>query len=271
MIILARLVTGFILAGLFFRMLQGAMTYQMMGPPLFELDIEISFRIFKFLQLDRLVVDSSLGSVIFSISLFLTGIMCFLFPNRNYLFPAFTILFFIYYLAYNTFIVHHSHQIAAAIWITVPFWAKKGLTRKFLWEAMRYYACFVYVMTCFVKFKGGAIYEWNNGVNSVKLNLAEYLYHYPDALAAKILSFTISHPFILNIGHDVVILLEGAMVVGFFTKKYDKWLLWIPVIVHLSTYFFSDVFFMEMLVLVFLFFSDTQLAYIHKRVPFLAR
>lgn len=271
MVVLARLVTGFMLLGLLFRILQGAMTFQMMSPPLFELDLEVSFRLFKFLQLDQLIVYSHVGSIVFTILLFLSGAGALLVPRKNYFFLAFVILFFLYYIAYNTFIVHHSHQIAAAIWVAVPFCAVKWQNRKFMWDAMRYYACLIYVLSCFVKFKGGAIYAWNNGVNSVKLNLAEYLYNYPDAIMAKILSFSIANPFILNFGHDLVIILEGVMVVGFFTRRYDKWLLWIPVIVHVSTYFFSDVFFIEMLVLVFLFLNGKQLNWLCKKAPFLAR
>jgi len=54
-------------------------------------------------------------------------------------------------------------------------------------------------------------------------------------------------------------LLEGIMVVGFFTKKYDRWLIWVPVVIHVTTYFFSDVFFIELLVVDLSFLSVTQL------------
>jgi hypothetical protein len=44
----------------------------------------------------------------------------------------------------------------------------------------------------------------------------------------------------------------------------------LPVIIHIATYFFSDVFFIEMLVLIFLFFSNRQVETIGKKIPLLA-
>jgi hypothetical protein len=74
---------------------------------------------------------------------------------------------------------------------------------------------------------------------------------------SSVIKFTITHPLLLNSGLMLIYLLEAIMVIGFFTKKWDHFLLWIPIIVHLSTYFFSDVYFLEMLIGILPFLSNS--------------
>lgn len=269
--VLARLVMAAILFSLAFRMAQHSLPFQFLSPPLFGLNLEMPFRLFKYFQLDKILVDSSAGSIAFTCALFLTAICCFLLPQKNFLFIVFSILFYLYFLSYDMFTILHGHPLTAMVWITVPFWARRVKSRLFLWDGLRYYACFIYVVSFIYKILGKSLFVWDNGVNSVKWNVAEYLYHFPDTIPSKILSFSIAHPFFLNAGHLAVMLAEGLMVIGFFTKRYDRWLIWIPILVHLSTYLYSDVYFVEMLVLVFLFFNDKQVAWIQRKIPVLAK
>ncbi|MEP6514474.1 MAG: hypothetical protein ABJA79_11430 [Parafilimonas sp.] len=181
-------------------------------------------------------------------------------------------MFFIYTISYNITIVHHAHPLSITILITLPFWAKRSQTWKLLWDGMRYYVCFAYTAAFIWKtLVGTSFFVWNNGLVSAKYNLAENIYHNPGSFSSGIMRYFISHPQLLNAGHAVIVLLEGLMITGFFTKKFDKYLLWFPVIIHVSTYFFSDVFFIEMIVCVFVFLNDTQINRIGSRFPLLAK
>lgn len=252
-------------------MAQHALPFQYLSPPLFGLGLEIPFRLFKYVALDKVLIYSTAGSIAFTIALFCMSILCFLFPHKHLFFVVFSIVFLLYFISYDMFTISHVHPLSALVWISLPFWAKKAESRWLLWEGMRYYACFIYAVSFLYKIMGGSLFFWENGVNSVKWNVAEYLLQNPNSVTATILSFSIAHPFILNAGHLLVMVAEGLMVIGFFTKKFDKWLLWIPIMVHVSTYLYADVFFLEMLVLVFLFFNDKQITWIRKKIPVLAK
>lgn len=260
-----------VLLSLLFRLSQYALPHQFLSPPLFGLGLEMPFRVYKFLHLDVLLVYSPTGSVLFTIALFAFTILCLVFPEKYFLFPIFSLLFYLYFLSYDTYMILHIHALAAMVWMTIPLWVKKNESRWLLWDGLRYYACFIYVVSFIYKIIGNSLFVWENGVNSVKVNLAYYLYQFPDTIATKIISFSIAHPVILNAGHLVIMLAEGLMIIGFFTKKFDRWLLWVPVLVHGSTYLFSDVYFIEFLVLVFLFFDNKQVAWIQWKIPVLAR
>jgi hypothetical protein len=61
------------------------------------------------------------------------------------------------------------------------------------------------------------------------------------------------------------------MVIGFFTKKYDRLIILFPIAIHLCTYVFADVFFIEMLVLIFVFFTKKDTEVIGRKIPIILK
>lgn len=271
-VVITRLVLLYILFFLAFRFLINVTPSHFLQPSLFLIQFDVTYWIYKFSHLPDIIIKSPAGAVIFDILLFFSCIMGILFPLKRIFIISFSFLIFIYSLSYNMYIVHHANPLSIMVVITLPFWAAKKEDWKLLWEAMRYYICFVYTASFIWKtLYGKSFFVWNNGFYSVKLNLAEYIYHNPDSTMSIIYKYFISHPALLNIGFIFIILLEGIMVIGFFTKKYDSYLMILPVIIHLATYFFSDVFFIEWLVLIFAFFSSKKIEAINKKFPLLSK
>ena len=271
-IIITRLVFLFILFFLAFRFFINVTPSHFLQPSLFLIQFDFTYWLYKFSHLPDIIIQKQIGSYIFDVLLFFTCIMSIVFPLKRIFIIFFSLLFIIYALSYYTYIVHHAHPLSIIMIITLPFWAAKKEHWKLLWEGMRYYICFIYTASFIWKtVYGTSFFFWNNGVTSAKYNLAEYIYHNPHSLMSSIFKHFISHSIYLNIGHIFIILLEGLMVVGFFTKKYDKYLMLVPIIIHITTYFFADVFFIEWLVLIFVFFSNKQIETIGKKIPLLAR
>lgn len=271
-IVISRLVFGFMFIFLLFRFFLHVTPSHLLQPSLFILNFDFSYWAYKFSGLPNLIIYNQTGAVFFDCCLFLFCFLSILFPLKQIFVMPFGILFLIYAITYNTFIVHHAHPLAVMTLITLPFWVKKNESWKLLWEGMRYYICYIYALSFIWKvFLGKAFWDWNQGVITTKYNLVEYIYHNPDSTMTSIYKFFITHPLLLNAGNTFVILLEGLMVIGFFTKKYDRYLIWLPVIIHLSTYFFADVFFIEWLVLIFVFFTKKDIDTITKRFPLLLK
>lgn len=270
-IVIQRLVFLYILLFLLLRFFTNATPSHTLQPPLYLIQFDPVYWLFKFSFLS-LINSNQLAADIFDTILFASCVLAILFPIKRLFVILFSILILLYAASYNISIVHHAHPLSLTIIITLPFWVKRSTNWKLLWEGMRYYVCFVYTASFIWKtFLGTSFLVWDNGINSAKLNLAEYIYHNPDTFSAGIMKYFISHPVLLNAGHVFVILLEGCMVIGFFTKKYDKFLILLPVIIHLSTYFFSDVFFIEMLVGLFAFLNARQVNWLSAKLPILAK
>ncbi len=270
--IAARLVFGYVLIFLIYRFFINATPSNLLGPPLKVLNFDFTYWVYQLLHIPDVIIYNQTGAVIFDLLLFASCILCILFPLKNGFAIVFGILFFIYAITYNTYIVSHSHPLAVTMLINIPFFFKQDKYWKILWEGMRYYICYLYTISFVWKvFIGKSFFFWEQGINSVKINLVEYLYHFPATSASSVYRYLITHSYLLNIGHILILLLEGLMVLGFFTKKYDRQLMIIPILIHGATYFATDVFFMEILVGIFTFLSLKDMTAINKKLPFLTR
>ena len=113
--------------------------------------------------------------------------------------------------------------------------------------------------------------------NTMKLFVADekelnkFPLHFPTSTLTNLYKFLIVRPYILNIGAIFIFLIEGLMIIGFFTRKFDHILLFIPIIIHIATYFFADVFFIDMLIGVFTFFSANQILKVKSLLPIIAK
>ncbi|MEO6219540.1 MAG: hypothetical protein ABIO81_03865 [Ginsengibacter sp.] len=271
-VIISRMVFTFIFISLVFRFFLNATPSHLLQPPLFLLELDFTYWLYKFSGITGYITHNQAGAVLFDACLFISCFLSILFPLKRIMIITCSLLFFLYAITYNTFIVHHAHPLTIMMLITIPFCFKMNKIWALMWEGFRYYICYIYTMSFIWKlWISDSFRYWNQGVSSVKLNLAEYIYHYPDSLMSSFYRFFIAHPLLLNIGNTFIFLLEGLMVIGFFTKKYDRLLILFPLIIHLCTYVFADVFFIEMLVLVFVFFTKRDIEIIGTKIPIILK
>lgn len=165
--------------------------------------------------------------------------------SSAWLAKIFTILLLIYTLILNAILTHNIHYLNLMLVVSIAFWSKKLIRFQLLWEAARYYICFYYGSAFLYKVYYGAFTDWDLQLTHIKLNRLHTLIQYPNAIISKILQYFIHHPNITLIGEKIVYLLEGAFIIGFITKRCDKFLQFAALVIFISTYVFVDVFFIE--------------------------
>jgi hypothetical protein len=255
--LLTRMIAGYILFFYLLRLCFGVTPSQLGHPPLFAVEMDITYWIFQGSGLADWLLANPVQSISFDLLLISSGAYLIWKPKQTLAILIFAILIGLYFMLFNSRITHHTHAMCGVVLILWPFAFRNQELFNRLWEGLRYLTCFIYFMSFYWKaFIGDSFYQFNHGLLSVQGNLAEYIYHNPDNLLTAFYQWMIAHPLFLNIGNTAIFLLEGIMLVGLFTRKYDHLLFWIPVVVHLTGYFFSDVFFMEMLVLDFTLLSS---------------
>jgi acetyltransferase-like isoleucine patch superfamily enzyme len=225
-----------------------------MGPPLFHTGLDMTYWMYRILHLQDLLMNNHARAVIFDLLVVVSGLLVICFPLRRRWIILFSILIFVYAISFNSVALIHTVTVNGLIVVFLPFWigdeGKFGLA----WQGIRYYACFIYFAAFIWKaFIGNSFFYWEQGDGSFRLNLVEYLYHNPGTGLSDIYRWFIRNPWMLNAGHVFTVLLEGIMVTGFFTRKFDRILFWIPVLICVITYFFADVLIFELLVLNFAF------------------
>jgi hypothetical protein len=271
-IILTRMVVGFILFFFLLRLIEHTTPSGLMKPPLFIVQMDITYWAYRLSHTADLILYNTYGAIAFDCLLIVTGCLSILFPLQTRWIIPFSLLVFVFVLTSNGFGMHHAHWMTGTMIVLFPFWVSNIEKFYLLWQGIRYYTCYVYGMAFIWKtFMGDSFFNWQQGIGSFKINLVEYLYHYPDTLLAGFYRWCLREDWFLNTGNLFIMLLEASMIIGFFTKKWDKLLFWIPVFIHLTTYFFSDVLFFELLVLDISFLSLKQIdgvaGYFQKSIP----
>lgn len=155
----------------------------------------------------------------------------------------------LYIVTFNTFQTMHTHYLDGFLVMSVVFWFKRPTTQGLLLEGVRYYTCWVYSCAFCWKLARGF---WRYPLHAKAIMIAEnaaYLAQNPTHYLAQAQQYLIQHPALAHALLDAGMLVQGLFLVGFFTKKIDKLLFWLPFAFHLATYFLLDVAFWEFLIL----------------------
>lgn len=250
-VIITRTVVLSSLLFLLWRLFSGILPHQLAAPAIYKLDYDFSLWSLKLSGIAGLITGNATAGIIFSSLLFLCGGLAFFFPRKRLWTLSYAVLYLLYAITFNIYICHGTSYQAGFAVILFAFAAGTDEDFSLWWRTMRYYACFIYG-TCFLwKIIHGAIWDWDHGLDCMKLNLAEYLYHYPQTMMSSIYAWLIRHSVWVNAGDKLVFFAEGAFLLGFFTKKFDRLLIFCAILIFLSVYLFADVFFLELLVIIF--------------------
>lgn len=275
-VLISRCVIGFAVLFLIVRWLEHLLPHQLLQPAIPRANYDLTDWIFKLSGLSYWLTQNNFMARLFSFLLLSTGCLAFIFPRAHRMTILFSLLYFLYTVCFTTYLTHQAHLTAVMVWALFSLWPKNDSTFALVWEGFRYYACWPFASTFLLKVIHGAFWQWDFGMIAAQAGMADYLYHFPDTWFAEICYRLFQHPFLVNAGAKVFMLLEGMFLIGFFTRKYDRLLILLSVLILFQTYLFADVFFAETLVLTFALFPIswwrriwlfTTPASIHKLFP----
>lgn len=270
-IVTGRLFYGYVLLWLIIRACSHILPVQLQQPVLSKVMYDPALWFFKYTGIAALLASGNVWSVAFTILLFAVTFILVLRPASKALPVIFTACIFAMNITTNIYLTHSMHYLAAVTIFSVAFWPRNADTFSLLWQGARYYACWLYGSAFLWKLLLGAFWQWDAGVISAKANLATTIFLNPDTTLSHCYYFFLQHEYLLNIGQKLVVMAEGVFLAGFFTRKYDKLLIWLAIFIFASTVIFSDVFFAEQLVILTAFLHEKNWSYISLRFPFLNR
>ncbi|MDD1525107.1 GTP cyclohydrolase [Riemerella anatipestifer] len=241
-----------------FRSYSSALNFQMENPSFQISGGDFLTSLYNYFGINYFVFAHPIYSIVFAVLLFIFWVLSFIFPNKKAIPILFYIFFLIYAIGFNSNMGFLSSYLKGFIIIGFIFFVISPINFNLMWEGLRYYACWIYFSAFLWKFIHRAMFMPRFGEISFKDNLSWYIFTNPDSILSKFYLFCIEHSWILNIGDKLVFLFEGLYFIGFFTKKYDAFLGWGIVGLHLFLYFFSDTLFVEIWVLGLLFISKSQ-------------
>lgn len=266
-IVLTRIVFGFILFTIAYRFFNNALLHQMQAPVLKYPLIDYTYWLIHITHLPDIITSHKHLALLFDISLALVALSVFLFPLKRVYAISFTFLYFFYIICYNSYAMHHAHPMNGILILSIAFWPKKNSTFNMLWDGIRYMIIFIYADAFILKIINGAIFNPEQGMANVKENLGWIMLSDHTSIFTKdFYAFFLRHNLLIQIGYIFTVLLEGVVIVGFFTKKFDKYLFWCPIIIHLVNYFFIDVSFLETIIVSVVFLNLSTIPYLVEKL-----
>lgn len=232
--------------------------YQLLSPPVTLASMNATFWLYKLSGLQHILVDNKYGAIVFTLLLVLFCVLVFVFPKSRLSLASLILLFFVYGLIYPVNMGFASHYLAGILTFNFLFLSKSKRSFELLWEGLRYYTCWLYLSAFLWKFINGSFFQADFGEVVFKKNLSWFLSQQTADFAGRFYTFILDHKFILNWGDKLTFLLEGIFILGFFTKRYDKLLFALIILIHTLTYIFADALFFEVFILSLTLLSFNQ-------------
>jgi hypothetical protein len=127
------------------------------------------------------------------------------------------------------------------IWVLVPFLFTRPDSRARCWSFLRYVLLFFYTSAAIYKWTGGGMTDptWFQQI----LIRQQGVYFLEDTIGwrTSLVSWIVQHPYMTMATFWIGSLLELVTLIGFFTKKVDRWILGALVLLHLGIWVLMDI------------------------------
>lgn len=245
---LCRLVFAVILIDLIVSAFSNTLIHQLQSPVLKFAYVDPTFWVMHLLHIPGLISSSFYLSWFWDVVLFVSCIGVLIFPQKKWIIAIFIIFYFVYYVIFNSYGAHHTHSLVPFLIAPVPFlFSKKSFT--FSWQALRYFLLFAYSAAFLWKFFRFSWLQSNQGILIVKKNLTAYLFFNPHTFLADIYFLFLNHPFFIEVIFFTGFFLEGLFIIGFFTRKFDRVLFIISLLLPFGFWLMADAVFYELVIL----------------------
>ncbi len=241
---MARIIFGWLFIILLYFFSTNSLLSQLQSPVLIDPESDNTFWLLHILRIPQWLLQHYPVALVFDILLTVSCIACIFMPNQR-IFTIFTIIgTWLLYICYCTAAGKHYAQIGYLL-APLPFLALQQYKFNFLWEAFRYWVCFLYVTAGFYKiYYGGFAFPLNMTHILEQMNAEWFLFN-KTGKQADIIKYLINHPGISQWFYRMAAIVDLSLIIGFFSKKYDKWLLLGLVTFHFGNLFLLHISFIE--------------------------
>jgi len=234
-----------------YKWLNGIFLYQI-GPQFFNTRFDGTTWLFMLTDVHLWLLDNKAGWFIFDGLFYSMPLLYWLVYQKSMKWASLVavlmlIVNWIYVQCYTLF---PTNSIEAHVgWLLYPFllMAIKPKSFYFLMHAMRYVFLFFFASAAIWKLRQGGIFNPEQMSGILLMQHAQFLVDAPDYWYSKMIYWLIKHPPIGYVLYAGATVLELFFLVGFFTKKYDKFLIALFIIFLITDYLVMRIPYFEVL------------------------
>ena len=241
---MARVVFGWLFAVLVYFFFNHSLLSQLQQPVLLYPGTDNTFWLLHILNVPQFLLHHYWAALGFDILLTCSCIVCMIIPEQR-IFNWITVAgVWILYIAYCSSAGKHYAQIGYLL-APFPFLALKPQKFDILWNLFRYWVCFLYVSAGIYKICYGGFGYSSNMSHILLQENAEWFLFNPGGVRYNIIDWLIQHPGASQWFYRATVLVDLSLIAGFFTRRYDKWLLAALLAFHLGNLFLLHISFVE--------------------------
>lgn len=246
--LLTRLIFTVYLILLIYKYFNNSLLGQQLSPLFTYPGMNFSYWIFLLSGINNWFFNHPLALCFINFLLFASCLGLIIKPKLNYLAVVFSMSIWIYYFLFIQITSYQSFAIGF-LFPCIPFMFKDNNKFELIFEGGRYFLCGLYGIGGFLKIFNGGIAQVDHLSSSIKITVPDFMMQNPNHIKTYIMEFLIQYEYFSFFLYLIVVLLEASFMIGFFTKKYDKFLLLLFFVFHLSNAFIMDIPFLNHLII----------------------
>jgi hypothetical protein len=241
---MARVIFSWLLVTLIFFYFNHSLLSQLEEPVLIYPESDNSFWLLHIFRLPQLILKHHWFALAFDIFLFAFVVAVIIVPGEV-IFSRFVIIgLWASYICYCSAAGKHYAQIGYVL-TPIPFLAIGKMRFSLLWEGLRYWVCFLYLSAGIYKvYYGGFGYGADMSHILQQENATWFIFN-QHGLQADTIKYLIGHPGMSQFFFRFTTIIDLTLAIGFFTRRFDKWLLLGLIFFHLGNLFLLHISFVE--------------------------
>jgi len=241
---MARVVFAWLFLILVYFFFNNNLLSQMQQPVLIYPGSDNSFWLLHILSVPQFLLRNDPAALIFDIVLTCSCMICIFIPQQKFFTWVTVIGVWLLYVCYCSAAGKHYAQVGYLL-APLPFLALLPNRFDLLWNGFRYWVCFLYVSAGFYKlYYGGFFYEQNMSQVLWQGNAEWFVFNH-SSLQYETIRYGIEHPVASQWLFRLATLADLALIAGFFTKRFDGWLLGALLMFHSLNFFLLHISFVE--------------------------
>ncbi len=202
------------------------------------------FWLLHLLHIPQFFMNQPVPALLFDILLTCGCIICFIVPGQRVFTWIVVLLTWLLYVIYSSAAGKQYAQIGYLI-PPVAFLAFSPVRFTLLWKAVRYWVCFLYASAGFYKIYYGGFSTPNNMQHILEQMNAEWLLFHTEGLQYRCIRYLLDHPTAAQTLFVMATACDLLLLIGFFTTRYDRYLLGALLLFHSANYFLLHISFVE--------------------------
>lgn len=241
---MARIIFAWLFVILLYFFFNNTLLSQLQQPPLIYPGSDNTFWLMHILNIPQFLLKHYYAALTFDIILTTSCLICIIVPQQR-LFTWLTVIgVWILYIAYCSAAGKHYAQIGYIL-APIPFLVINPNRFDLSWNLLRYWVCFLYATAGLYKiYYGGFIYDHNMS-NILWRDNADWFVFNRSGFKYDTYSYLIQHPGFAQWFYRIATFFDLACIIGFFTKRFDRWLLLGLLTFHVGNFFLLHISFVE--------------------------